>query len=202
MSVALDLFAPRTRVCTKCSAAKRLTEFYFYKATGKPHAACKKCSNQLNKAWRDANPEIQRASKKAWRRKHPERYRVLKKQWRLANKDKVRRTNLNLHKRCPEKKMFKSAQKRAARYGIPFDLAPSDIVVPEFCPVLGIRLAVLGGQPTDASPSLDRVVPDRGYVRGNVAVISFRANAIKTNATLDELERVTAWVRMQGAGTP
>lgn len=50
----------------------------------------------------------------------------------------------------------------------------------------------------DASPSLDRVNPEWGYEPGNIAVISLAANRIKSSATADDLERVAAWMRLQG----
>lgn len=44
-------------------------------------------------------------------------------------------------------------------------------------------------------PSLDRINPDRGYVPGNVQVISFRANTLKNNATREELAKVLAYMK-------
>lgn len=72
----------------------------------------------------------------------------------------------------------------------------TDIVVPERCPILGINLVRGVGQRTylDSSPSLDRIIPAKGYVRGNIAVISMRANRIKSDATLDELRSVVAFL--------
>ena len=43
---------------------------------------------------------------------------------------------------------------------------------------------------TDNSPSLDRIVPELGYIPSNVVVISYKANAIKRNATPQEIRRV------------
>lgn len=80
-----------------------------------------------------------------------------------------------------------SAEKR----GLQFNLDPSDIVYPDFCPVLGIRIeqnSIKG--PIDSSPSLDRIFPERGYVKGNIRVISQRANRIKNDSTSEELEKV------------
>lgn len=96
--------------------------------------------------------------------------------------------------------MLQSAKKRAVLAGVPFDLSPEDIVIPEICPVLGIRLEIQFGKRGFAacSPSLDRLVPSRGYVRGNVAVISGRANLLKRDATVDELERIASWMRSMG----
>ena len=80
-----------------------------------------------------------------------------------------------------------SAEKR----GLQFDLEPSDIIYPEFCPVLGIRIEQNTKRgPNDSSPSLDRIFPERGYVKGNIRVISQKANRIKNDATAEELEKV------------
>jgi hypothetical protein len=97
----------------------------------------------------------------------------------------------------PERAMMSQAKKRAKRRGTPFNLTLRDIVIPKTCPVLGIAL-VRGegtGGAIDSSPSLDCFRPALGYVVGNVAVISYRANRIKCDASLEELEKVTDWVR-------
>jgi hypothetical protein len=94
------------------------------------------------------------------------------------------------------KKMLQSAKTRAKRLGVPFTITAADLVVPDTCPVLGIPLDFsrhLSG-PSDSSPSLDRVIPTLGYVPGNVAVISMRANRIKSNFTAAELLAVGGWV--------
>jgi len=85
------------------------------------------------------------------------------------------------------------AKQRAKRRGLPFDLSVSDIKIPDKCPVLGIEILPSNGRLSDNSPSIDRVRPDLGYVRGNVRVISWRANRIKTDATPEELMKVAEW---------
>lgn len=70
---------------------------------------------------------------------------------------------------------------------------PEDISIPEFCPVLGLRLQHGSGKATDASPSLDRIDNTKGYVQGNVMVVSNRANLLKRDATPDELQRLAAF---------
>ena len=84
--------------------------------------------------------------------------------------------------------MLTRARERAKREGSAFDLTLADIVIPTRCPLLGIPLAVSAGIPRPHSPSLDRKEPSGGYVRGNVWVISYRANTIKQDATLAELQ--------------
>jgi hypothetical protein len=70
-----------------------------------------------------------------------------------------------------------------------------DIVIPLHCPVLGLPLYRNSGGAAQGpnSPSLDRIDPALGYVQGNVKVISSRANAIKSNASPEELLRVAAY---------
>lgn len=91
-----------------------------------------------------------------------------------------------------EQKMWNSAKWRANKGELEFDIDIEDIKIPDRCPVLGIELEP-GGENQDNSPSLDRMDPSKGYVKGNVKVISYRANMIKSNATSDEIEAVLAY---------
>lgn len=86
--------------------------------------------------------------------------------------------------------MVRSARRRALLKGIPFDIDYTDIHIPEYCPLLGIKLNKHIGEGVgfDDSPSLDKIVPELGYVKGNVWIISDRANRIKSDASLEELQ--------------
>jgi hypothetical protein len=84
------------------------------------------------------------------------------------------------------------AKYRARVARLPFDLTYEDIVIPTVCPILGIPLEPSRGRRTANSPSLDRIIGERGYTRGNVLVVSWRANALKGNSTVDELLRIAA----------
>jgi hypothetical protein len=81
---------------------------------------------------------------------------------------------------------------RAKATGLDFNLDLSDIPIPDICPVLGIALHMGKGKHHSGSPTVDRIDPQQGYVKGNVWVISHRANQIKSDATLQELQRITA----------
>lgn len=94
--------------------------------------------------------------------------------------------------------MVSAAKKRALSKGVPFDIDNDYIrsIVPECCPVFGMPLEwsvqrsdSIGALPN--SPSLDRIVPERGYVKGNVWIISHKANSIKNDASHEELKLVT-----------
>jgi hypothetical protein len=94
---------------------------------------------------------------------------------------------------APVEAMLTRARGRARRRGVPFDLQPEDVVIPARCPIFGEPLRRAAGKPDDWSPELDRIEPARGYVRGNVIVISRRANRIKNDATIGELLRLAAF---------
>lgn len=89
-----------------------------------------------------------------------------------------------------EKYLLWGARERAREGGYVCTITFDDIVIPEFCPLLGIKLQRgkgVGGQ-IFSSPSLDKIRPELGYVPGNVWVISQRANTLKNNASLEELQ--------------
>jgi hypothetical protein len=87
-----------------------------------------------------------------------------------------------------------SAKSRSKKRGVQFSITVADLPLHEFCPVLGVRLEYNTGKRGPNSPSLDRIDPAKGYVPGNVDVISFRANCIKNNATLDEVRAVVRYI--------
>jgi hypothetical protein len=94
--------------------------------------------------------------------------------------------------------MICSARRRAQDKGLPFDLDHDYIrsIVPSHCPIFGMPLewSLLRGNGNlvlPSSPSLDRIDPSKGYIKGNVWIISHRANAIKNDASHEELKLVT-----------
>lgn len=102
------------------------------------------------------------------------------------------------HAKRPLFTLLKNAQVRAGKKGVPFSLRETDLDCPTHCPILGIEIDYgrgmkKGSQPN--SPSLDRTVPHLGYVVGNVRVVSHRANTLRSDATLEELELVLADAR-------
>ena len=78
----------------------------------------------------------------------------------------------------------------AKKKGLDFDIDASDIPLPERCPVFGTLLIKGVGRLGNNSPSVDRIDPSRGYIKGNVIVVSMKANSMKREATLDDLKRM------------
>lgn len=91
------------------------------------------------------------------------------------------------------------ARKRCKKSGIEFSLTKEDLVMPEFCPVFGVRLEVGGKKGesliSDNSPTIDRLDPSKGYVKDNVAIISWRANRLKSNGSAEEHEKIVDYIR-------
>jgi hypothetical protein len=134
------------------------------------------------------------------------------KEYRKKNLDK-----LHAYERSPERRassrvrlkkkrqedpcrfIYYSAKYRSKVSGILFDITKQDVadIYPSDgrCPILGMPLVTNTETTQDDSPSLDRIIPDKGYVKGNIIVISHRANRIKNNATVAELERIVSFLR-------
>lgn len=166
------------RICSTCCEAKPASEFW--RNPGRRDglmAECKACMSDRHSRWRAANstPEF-RAKKVA--------------------------VTQEMRKRNPRAQLLRQARARAKKKGIEFSITLADVPWADVCPVLGISLRYggwggFGGKPDSAS--LDRIDNTKGYVPGNVAVISDRANKLKGNATADELEAIVRWMRGEAA---
>lgn len=95
-----------------------------------------------------------------------------------------------------EYKMLARAKSRAKERGIDINITIEDIVIPNSCPVLGIPLVVHKGKSGTNwdSPSLDKIDPEKGYVKGNIMIISSLANSMKYNASKEYLLKFAEWV--------
>ena len=97
----------------------------------------------------------------------------------------------------PIPQLLSAFKNRAKKQNVPFDLTVADISnllknARNICPVLGLKMTttLLGSGDTDYSPSFDRIYPKKGYVKGNIVIVSNKANRIKTDATVDEIRKV------------
>jgi len=90
----------------------------------------------------------------------------------------------------PEKRLLRGAKDRARDFNIPINITLEDIVIPEVCPVLGKKLEV----GTWYAPTLDRFDNSKGYIKGNVWVISKRANFMKMDSSEEDLLNFGRWI--------
>lgn len=97
--------------------------------------------------------------------------------------------------RQPIYNLLAEAKRRAREKKLAFTIARQDIIIPIACPILGIPLFHGKGNACDNSPTLDRIIPAIGYIPGNVAVISKRANTIKSFGTAEEHLAIAAYIQ-------
>lgn len=189
-----------TKTCRMCGETKPASA-YSRQSGGRSHLQpyCKPCvaqrvrerrkARQMTPEMVEAAREAERLRKAAYRARYPEKARA---QMRKASR---------LRQRTVPDLLWRAAKKRAKDARIPFSITRADVVVPDACPALGIPLERGGGyEARDNSPTIDRIIPSLGYVPGNVAVISFRANRIKSDATLAELRALVAFLGCEAEG--
>jgi len=84
---------------------------------------------------------------------------------------------------------------KCRKIGMELTITEDDLVLPDVCPVLGIPLVIgQGGMPNPNLASVDRLDNSKGYTPDNVRVISLRANQLKRDATLEELQAVVRYM--------
>ena len=142
-------------------------------------AKTKEEMREYHRNWSKNNWEARKASYYKWR-DNP------------LNKEKVkeidRRCYAKTKSRDKAARMLQGARYRAKVQGLPFDIVKSDIDIPEFCPVF--PWVKLRSGDHDSRPELDRIIPELGYIKGNVRVVCSRANRIKSDASLKELQAI------------
>jgi hypothetical protein len=159
------------KVCKHCGRELPLSAFNKDASRRDGHGSrCRECLAAHFKT-KYADPE--------WRDNHNNRAKV----WRKHLKD-VDPTRLWAIDALANAKM------RAKRAGLPFTVNLRDVMgaVVDTCPLLGLPLIYAAGKIHERSPTLDRKVCEHGYTKDNIAVISHRANRLKSDSTVEELQ--------------
>jgi hypothetical protein len=123
---------------------------------------------------------------RTWQRKNPEKVLARKQEWMKKPENRIKHT-------------LSQAKRRAIKDGREFDITLEDLLpLPTVCPVFGTVLNYTGTQArgfVDNSPSIDRIDSSKGYIKGNVQIISWRANRVKSDASIEELEAVIKYMK-------
>lgn len=175
------------KTCVKCKIDKSENEFNKSKDRKDGlNPYCKSCC----KEWRDSNKESLSKKKKEYYWNNVETIYEKNKLKYINNKEK-HINNQRAYYSIPEnwvKRMLTKSRKRAKDVGLEFDISCLDLNLPEYCPYLGVKLTYeLGKGQLPTNASLDRIDSNKGYVKGNVQIISRKANTMKSNATEQEL---------------
>ena len=164
--------------------AKQQELTYYY--TGKPckyghlserlvkGGACRECRRILATKYRTENRE---EYNRYCREKKKESYTTEKRR-------EIYRKNILVE-------MFDGAKRRAKTNNIPFTIEIEDVIIPTVCPVLGLPFSF---DEKEMSPSLDKKINELGYIKGNVFVVSKRANRLKNDASIDEIRKILKYM--------
>lgn len=128
---------------------------------------------EVNSRWNGSTKGA--VAKQRWREKNPKRA------WAVHN--------------------INAAKRRALAKGVPFTITAEYLasIIPDACPVFSTPFVFINGKVMrDTSPTVDRLRPELGYVEGNVAVISLKANSIKNAYGSEDLDKVAKWLREKG----
>ena len=134
---------------------------------------------------------------KDYKAANPEVVKERVRKWQMDNKDKCAKYSLTWRKNNLEKYMLSSAKTRAKEFGLEFDITIEDVQIPDVCPILGIKFAYPWEENYKHAfaPSLDRIDNSKGYVKGNVRVISDKANNCKKDLTQTEIENLLKYIK-------
>jgi hypothetical protein len=134
---------------------------------------------------------------KQYYRKHKDIVRMTSKKTYENNKEDILKRHKIAHwNRDPRELILQRAKIRARIEHLPFNLVKEDIILPKICPVFGFKLIRNRGAKTAAynSYSIDKIVPSLGYIKGNIQILSYKANVMKHNATQKELLLFAKWI--------
>lgn len=165
-----------TKYCSRCGESQDFSKFYQLKG-GKIHCWCKSCCKKVSDGRAEYRAEFYKKNKE----------KIIINQVIYAR---------GKRKNNPLKYLYKAARSRARKKDIPFSIEEGDLELPEYCPILGIKLEVNDQRSKANSPSIDKIIPELGYVKENVRIISWRANSIKNDSSVEEMKKLISFLEM------
>lgn len=196
----LEVNPEENKRCTGCHLVKLLIEFnWVNKNINKLHTQCKDCTNEKSRIWN--TNYIEKPEKKCRECKQIKPIEQFNRIYEYGRKHNICKDCKNKKSKAVEHgdwrlQLLDGARRRSEEFGLPFNLIIEDIIVPEFCPILGIKLHKGHGRTADCSPTLDRIIPKLGYIKENVMVISHKANTLKRHGDLNELEKIVNYIKL------
>lgn len=177
--------------CKFCITIKNKTNYYKSPETFREKTRIYIEKNKNNIIYINMKKE----SNKNYYIKNSNKIKEISKIYRQKNKEIRSQKRKEDHRKNPIPNMIQSSRERAKKKGIEHNLTNTDIIIPKVCPVLGIPIIVGEGKPTPNSPSIDRIDNTKGYTKDNIIIVSWRANDLKRNATIEELEKILVFYK-------
>ncbi len=139
------------------------------------------------------NKEKLKEQSRRWKENNKEKRKEYNKLYVEKNRDKIRESSDKWKAGHWENSMFCAARANAKKMGREFSITVEDIVIPTHCPYLGVELTrKFRREDRIYNPSIDRIDSSKGYVKGNIRIISNKANRMKSNLTEEELLTIAA----------
>jgi hypothetical protein len=181
------------KVCTICHIEKPLDQFGKRSREFDGHSAqCLSCNNSEKKRW-PKDLEKAKASNKRYYNQHREELLEYSSRYRTDHREVIIIKLREYFIRNPAKSLLSNAKQRAKRWDLPFSITVEDILacipVDGICPIILEPFERGVGGVGPRSMTLDRIIPELGYVPGNIAIISHKANTMKQNCTDPEVFR-------------
>ena len=118
-------------------------------------------------------------------------------EYRKKNKEKLAAKQLESRKDNAIQALWRQISRRKDKLNILREVFVSTYSVPDTCPVLGIPISYELDR--DNFPSVDRLDPNLPYEVGNITVVSYRANMIKSVGSAEEHEQIAQWLSEQSS---
>jgi hypothetical protein len=172
--------------CNYCKQEKPYEFFYKRKQSLDGYDwICKKCKNEKYKKYYNSEKRM------AEYERNRDTYLQKGKEYREKNKEKCKESSLKWYRKTKVENaanyLYKYAKARANKKGLEFTITKEDVVIPEFCPILGCRLVIGGVGNSKYSPSIDRIDSSKGYTPDNIQIVSRLYNSMKWDSTREEL---------------
>lgn len=180
-----------TKICNKCGKTLPVSMFKerkFKSGNVGLRSRCNPCEKEDNKLYYESRREFLKEQARIYYENNREDCLKRRHKYVENNIDKVRERDRDYYRNHYETRLVGAARARAKKKGLEFNITKDDITIPSECPLLGIAINVSDGKAMSNSASIDRIDSNKGYTKDNVWVVSHKANTIKSNATLEELE--------------
>ena len=159
---------------------------------------------EYNRRFREKYREEINAKQRKWRREHRAKFLSMHaaSRARPAYKEREKERARNARRINPLKFLAQGARRRARELGLACDIDATYLqnIWTGQCPILHVPLMIGKKRGTISElnlASLDRLDNTKGYIKGNVHFVSFRANNIKSNARFEEFEQIYNWWKAQ-----
>lgn len=153
-------------------------------------------TSQYCKKWKSDNREAALSITRQWQKENKEHTKIYRMTYYEENKEEMVKYQSDRRQTFPVRVLLINAKSRAKKRGIEFNILEEDLKpFPTHCPVLGFELVYTAKEILqENSASLDRFDNTKGYIKGNVNIVSHRANALKRDASLKEVKSILRYM--------